>query len=141
MKTYLVFGIFCWSIWHFHPARIWHQGPQPGNYATFFFQRYLEGQEDSSVFKTLDEATQELLTGRKKALFFSVESLMSQKDTRCEIRVAWQSRQSEQMAFALPKDSPYYEFMQYNMIRLLETGTWKVCTELFLPASKTPVYT
>ena len=38
----------------------------------------------------------------------------------------WETSQPKLMSFATAKESKYYGVLQYQMIRLVETGVWRV---------------
>ncbi len=78
------------------------------------------------AFDTFEQANEALLKEKNVALYTSAGTIFSVEEIRCHVYNPWQSGQSNQMGFALPKGSPYFEFLQYRLLRLSETGVRNV---------------
>ncbi len=59
-------------------------------------------------------------------MFNGAETVLARKELDCKLYIPWQTGQPMQMSFGLAKQSVYYEAINYQLMRLVENGIWRV---------------
>ncbi len=83
------------------------------------------GREEAALVYSQKALVDVLLNEDRVAIYYGVEAFLSM-DIRCEVFTAWKSHTPDQMGFAFPKQSPFFESFKYQLLKLYEAGLLKV---------------
>ena len=74
-------------------------------------------------FDTFQEGFENLMVNSDDALFFTTEwYLDTEYNFMCNLIAPWKSSIPSPMSFAFPKESPYFPFFNYHVIKMREMG-------------------
>ncbi len=90
---------------------------------TFSTQKHFK--DESGLIPTYNGVIKHLLNEPMVALYYGGETIFA-ADHTCRLYMPWSSSQSVKMAFLLPKDSVYRQVINYQMMKLVETGIVQV---------------
>ena len=88
---------------------------------------------DSVAYDSIDEAVENLAYNTRNAFLFNLEWILRSHYNPCHLAVPWQTDYPTFMSFGFPKESPYFPFFNYQLLKLKESGKFGKAERKHLP--------
>ena len=80
------------------------------------YEELIKDRTDKVMFRSKKRALNDLLGNERPTAFYHIlEAVFSMKEFECKVITPWRNRHPDQVAMALPKDSPYKKFFNYQV--------------------------
>ena len=90
------------------------------------YKRFFEEDRDSYMFPTFEEGLDNLMEMSRAAYYNIMESVFAIDEVKCEVLMPWKTDYPSLLGMAVPKKSPYFEMLRYQLLKQIENGNWRV---------------
>ena len=97
---------------------------------------HLEDNLDEVGFDSIEDGITNLGTNLRDAFLFNLEWIIRSHFNPCYLAVPWHTKYPSFMSFGFPKRSPYYPFVNYQILKLKESGKFAQIEKRHLPNFK-----
>ena len=79
--------------------------------------------DDVQVFNATRYALNSLMKSPRRGHLNFYETVLYDDEYKCKVKFPWKSQYPNHLSFAFPKNSPLFPFFDYQVLKMMETGT------------------